>query len=93
MKLLLDQNLSRKLVQLLHDAYPQSSHVSVVGLATAADREIWNYGAEHGYTIVSKDSDFRQLAFLVGPPPMAIWLRVSNVTARPGADGFRCRRP
>lgn len=26
--------------------------------------------------IVSKDSDFRQLAFLHGPPPKAIWVRL-----------------
>jgi len=28
--------------------------------------------------VVSKDSDFRQLAFLLGPPPKAVWLRVGN---------------
>jgi len=30
--------------------------------------------------IVSKDSDFRQLAFLHGPPPKVIWLRVGNAS-------------
>ena len=30
--------------------------------------------------IVSKDSDFRQLAFLLGPPPKAIWLRLGNAS-------------
>ena len=30
--------------------------------------------------IVSKDSDFRQLAFLNGPPPKAIWLRLGNAS-------------
>jgi predicted nuclease of predicted toxin-antitoxin system len=29
---------------------------------------------------VSKDTDFRQLAFLYGPPPKVIWLRVGNVS-------------
>ena len=49
-----------------------------MGLDTATDREIWAYAGEHGYVIVSKDSDFRQLAFLLGPPPKAVWLRVGN---------------
>jgi hypothetical protein len=31
---------------------------------TATDREVWDHAAEHGYVIASKDSDFRQLAFL-----------------------------
>ncbi|MGH9113753.1 MAG: DUF5615 family PIN-like protein [Acidimicrobiales bacterium] len=30
--------------------------------------------------IVSKDSDFRQLAFLYGPPPKVMWLRVGNAS-------------
>lgn len=79
MKLLLDQNLSRNLLGGLRDLCPDSTHVAAVGLATATDREIWDYAGTHGYTIVSKDSDFRQLAFLQGPPPKVVWLRLGNV--------------
>ena len=56
--------------------YPGSRHVTEVGLDTATDTEIWSYAGEHGFVIVSKDSDFRQLAFLHGPPPKAIWVRL-----------------
>ena len=58
--------------------FPDSAHVAAFGLDTATDREIWAYAGEHEYLIVSKDSDFRQLAFLLGPPPKAVWLRVGN---------------
>ena len=80
MKLLFDQNLSRRLVSLTDSAYPESRHVIDYGLDAATDREIWDHAAAHGYIIVSKDSDFRQLAFLHGPPPKVIWLRVGNVS-------------
>lgn len=43
--------------------------MTTVGLETATDDQIWDYAKEHGYVIVSKDSDFRQLAFLHSPPP------------------------
>ena len=43
-------------------------------------RAIWDYAGEHGFVIVSKDSDFRQLAFMHGPPPKAIWLRMGNAS-------------
>jgi len=66
-KLLFDQNLSRRLVTILATEFPDSAHVGPLGLDTAPDREIWDYAAEHGYVIASKDSDFRQLAFLHGP--------------------------
>lgn len=80
MKLLFDQNLSRKLVDQLASAFPGSSHVTAAGLDTASDNEVWDYARKHGYVIASKDSDFRQLAFLHGPPPKVIWLRVGNAT-------------
>ena len=80
MKLLFDQNLSPRLVHLLADIYPDSTHVRDVGLHDADDLNIWNYAGVHGYTIVSKDSDFQQRSLLVGAPPKFIWLRVGNCT-------------
>lgn len=49
-----------------------------VDLDAATDRGIWEYAAEHELVVVSKDSDFRQLAFLYGPPPKVVWLRVGR---------------
>ena len=80
MKLLLDQNLSRHLVRHLRDVFPESEHVSDLGLDGATDEEIWVYAREHSHLIASKDSDFRQLAFLHGPPPKVLWLRVGNAS-------------
>ena len=67
MRLLFDQNLSRRLVGMFSVEFADSRHVTELGLDTAPDREIWNYAGSHGLVIVSKDSDFRQLAFLLGP--------------------------
>jgi predicted nuclease of predicted toxin-antitoxin system len=79
-RLLFDQNLPRSLVTQLRRAFPDSQHVSALGLDTATDREIWEHARSHSYAIVSKDSDFRQLAFLYGPPPKVVWLRVGNAS-------------
>jgi len=88
-RLLLDQNLSRSLVGVLAQWFPDSSHVAALGLETATDREVWSHAGEHGYLIVSKDSDFRQLAFLLGPPPKAVWLRVGNCSTSAIAELMR----
>lgn len=80
MKLLFDQNLSRHLVVQLRDVFPESEHVTALGLDAATDQQIWAYAGEQGHVIVSKDSDFRQLAFLHGPPPKVVWLRVGNAS-------------
>ena len=80
MRLLFDQNLSRRLVGMFSVEFADSRHVTEFGLDTAPDREIWDYAGAHGLVIVSKDSDFRQLAFLLGPPPKAIWVRLGNAS-------------
>jgi predicted nuclease of predicted toxin-antitoxin system len=88
-RLLFDQNLSRHLVGELAPWFPDGTHVRALGLDVATDREIWAYAGEHGHLIVSKDSDFRQLAFLLGPPPKAVWLRVGNRSTAAIAEVLR----
>lgn len=51
-----------------------------VGLQRATDRNVWQYARDHDFVLVSKDSDFNDLAFIHGPPPKVIWLRVGNAS-------------
>lgn len=78
MKLLLDENLSPRLVTDLAGVFPGSVHVDLVGLHGQSDDAIWEYALVHGFTIVSKDNDFRQRSFLKGSPPKVVWLSVGN---------------
>ena len=78
MKLLFDQNLSHRLPLALAHAFPESSQVRTLGLDTADDRTIWRYAAEHGFCIVTLDSDFADLSALLGHPPKVVWLRCGN---------------
>ena len=75
MKLLLDENLSRRLVKRIADLFPDSAHVVEVGLLHAADSAIWEFAKARGFCIVSADSDFYELAAAKGPPPKVIWLK------------------
>jgi predicted nuclease of predicted toxin-antitoxin system len=58
-RLLLDENLSPRLLQLLADVYPASVQVRDVGLASATDEAVWEYARDHAFLIVTKDEDFR----------------------------------
>jgi predicted nuclease of predicted toxin-antitoxin system len=68
MKLLLDQNLSRKLVNQIEEHFPGSCHITSVLPETSSDRQIWDYAKENGFTIVTKDDDFEQRSILSGHP-------------------------
>jgi predicted nuclease of predicted toxin-antitoxin system len=78
MKLLFDENLSHRLVDLLAAEFPGSAHPRQLGMRGASDMVLWEYAREKGFTIVSKDNDFRQRVFLEGPPPKVIWLSIGN---------------
>lgn len=64
MKLLFDQNLSHRLIESLQKEYPDSRHVREVGLQEASDAVVWQYAAQQGFAIVTKDADFHQRSFL-----------------------------
>jgi predicted nuclease of predicted toxin-antitoxin system len=77
-KLLFDENLSPRLATALADLFPDSQHVRDAGLRGATDHAVWDYAKEYGFAIVSKDNDFRQLAFVKGAPPKVVWVAVGN---------------
>jgi predicted nuclease of predicted toxin-antitoxin system len=74
-KLLLDENLSRRLVPRIADLFPDSAHISTVGLLQAPDTAVWAYAKSNDFCVVTADADFYELATALGPPPKVIWLR------------------
>ena len=92
MTLLLDQNLSPRLLRLLDDVFPNSVHVRDVGLHRADDLLVWSYAASQGLVIVSKDSDFHQMSFLLGHPPKVTWIRLGNCSTTEIATLIRAHR-
>jgi predicted nuclease of predicted toxin-antitoxin system len=81
-KLLLDENLSGRLVESLADLYPGSEQILAIGLGGVDDGAVWEYARFHGFMIVSKDSDFFDRSILAGAPPKVIWVRLGNCSTR-----------
>ncbi len=80
MKLLLDENLSRRVVPFILEAYPESTQVALIGMEQADDQAIWEYAKQNGFVIVTRDSDYLDLSALRGQPPKIVWLRTGNQT-------------
>lgn len=78
MRLLFDENLAARLTDGLRDLYPDSIHVTAVGLAGASDRAIWDHAGTHDLVLITKDEDFHRMSVLLGPPPKVVWIRVGN---------------
>ncbi len=82
MKLLFDQNLSRKLCPQLDDVFPDSQHVLQLGLDAANDLTIWQHARDNGIALATQDADYVILATLHGAPPKILWLRCGNQPTR-----------
>jgi len=78
MKLLLDENLSRRLVPFLQHDYPGSDQVVLLGMESASDKEVWLKAKDDGYVIVTRDADFQELSLVWGQSPKVIRLKTLN---------------
>ncbi len=80
MKLLLDANISFRVVKKIQATFPDSLHVERTGLVQPAkDRTIWHFARQNDFIIVTYDEDFYELSNLYGAPPKVIWFRFGNV--------------
>ena len=82
MKLLLDQNISLRIVSKIQDIYPGSKQVRELGLENSKDFAIWSFAKDNGYCIVTFDGDFYDLGLIKGSSPKVIWLRIGNTSTQ-----------
>ena len=80
MKLLLDENLSRRLVPAVAARWPGSSQVALLGLEGATDAQLCDFAAAQGFVIVSKDDDFHRLVMARGYRPRLIHMALGNAS-------------
>jgi predicted nuclease of predicted toxin-antitoxin system len=77
-RLLIDENLSQRLLQPLHDLFPGSAHVrDLTGLGTS-DSAVWEAARVGDFTLTTRDEDFIGTSVLRGNPPKVVWLNVGN---------------
>jgi len=58
-------------------------------LRGAEDPQVWERARKDGFTIVSKDTDFRERSYVEGAPPNVIWLDVGNAGTAATAELLR----
>ena len=67
MKLLLDQNLSDRIISRISDLFPDSTHIKAVGLTEADDRVVWEWAKQHGFDCI-KGHRFSSVGYCVWSP-------------------------
>ena len=80
MKLLLDENLSRRMLPALQQRFPGSSQVAVLGLERSTDALLCDFAADHGFVICSIDDDFQRLIAARAYRPKLVRVALGNAT-------------
>ena len=80
MKLLLDENISFRVLNAITSVFPDSIHITKSVSGVRLDGEIFEFARLSDFTIVTFDEDFYELQLLKGYPPKIIWLRFGNST-------------
>ena len=89
MNLLLDENLSPRLVERLASLFPAMTHLRDVGLKQGSDVMIWDWAKANEYSIVTTDADFVALSLGRGWPPKVIHLEECDFPLRVIEDLLR----
>ena len=85
-RLLLDENLSERLVPLIAESFSDVLHLRTMGLGGSPDAAVWKAARETQSTLVTKDEDFIRLSMDLGWPPKVICLALGNASNRRTAD-------
>jgi len=82
-RILLDQNLSPKLIAMLADVLPGLESVYDHDLIGASDPYVFHWAREHDVSaLISTDRDFVQLSERLGPPPKVIRIERCDFPSR-----------
>lgn len=87
MKLLLDANISWRIIKLVESDFPNCFHSKDIKVnQPAKDIEIWNFAKENDFTILTHDDDFEKLLLVKGAPPKVIILKTFNKNTKQIAE-------
>ncbi|HLP50621.1 MAG TPA: DUF5615 family PIN-like protein [Chitinophagales bacterium] len=86
MNLLLDQNISHRVVQLIQNHFPEASSIKHQGLTNADDLSVWKFAKENDFCVVTFDEDFYNIQLIKGFPPKIVWFKTGNLSNQKVAD-------
>ena len=91
MPLLVDANLSPRILPYIIGLIPGSLHVFSCGKIAQDDQLIWDYAKLNGFTIIMKDRDFFHMSTLRRHPPKVVWLKARNASTAALGQTIRSR--
>jgi predicted nuclease of predicted toxin-antitoxin system len=80
MKLLIDQNISKRIIDSIIDIFPGSMHIKDVQLSDYSDLEVWNYALKNNLILVSTDPEVFDRCVLSSNSPKTLYVVSETIT-------------
>lgn len=79
MKIVIDQNISFRIIQHINHLFADVAHIRTLGWTDAPDIVIFRNAKQQGFdAILTLDEDFDNIILENSPPPKILWLRVRS---------------
>ena len=79
MKILIDQNISHRVIPHIQAEFQNVEHVRNLGLTDANDFQIFQFARKNQFDVIfTLDEDFNNLQLEHSIPPKIVWFRVGN---------------
>jgi predicted nuclease of predicted toxin-antitoxin system len=83
MKVVIDQNISQRIVPKIEHLFENTAHVRTLGWTDASDIQIFREARTAGFdAILTLDEDFENIILENSPPPKILWLRIRNCSTQ-----------
>jgi predicted nuclease of predicted toxin-antitoxin system len=90
MKILIDQNISYRIMAMIQNELWQVEHIKNHDLVNANDFEIFMFARQNKYeAILTLDEDFQLLQLVHEQPPKIIWIRIGNCSTKKLAETIK----
>lgn len=80
MKLLIDQNISHRIIDSISDIYPDSIHLTELSLQKYSDLEVWEYALANKFIILTSDPETCNQNVISKNAPLIICIQSEVVT-------------
>jgi predicted nuclease of predicted toxin-antitoxin system len=88
MRFLVDTQLPPLLARYLTSLGHEARHTADVDLASASDRDVWQYAVTNSAILITKDEDFVTIRALANTGPAVLWVRIGNTTKQALLEKF-----
>jgi predicted nuclease of predicted toxin-antitoxin system len=85
--ILIDQNISFRVISRINATFPDVEHVKSLNLMDTNDYDIFMFARRNTIeAVITLDEDFNLLVMEHNPPPKIIWLRIGNASTAVQAE-------